>query len=123
MIYLKNKGDYEDNFAEMFRKLEPVSAAEIAASGVISQSLVLLWPFTIAYLRKRISKDQLKQAFVKRLGKSGIALASRMTWAIVLGPVFAWYLLARSLILMSRGVEQLDDKIRRVESRRPSAGD
>jgi len=31
------------------------------------------------------------------LGESGVALASRLSYAIVFGPLFAWYLLARGV--------------------------
>ena len=47
---------------------------------------------------------------VRVLGDSGKALASRIAWAMVLGPVFAWYLLARSVLLLTKGAENLSSK-------------
>ena len=85
-------------------KLEPL---DVAASGATAKALGMLWPFTMAYIRKKISKEQLEEAYVKVLGESGKTLVSRLAWAIVLGPVFAWYLLSRSVIFMVRGAESL----------------
>ena len=31
------------------------------------------------------------------MGDSGVKLVSRLSWAIVLGPMFAWWLLARGV--------------------------
>ena len=31
------------------------------------------------------------------MGDSGIKLVSRLSWAVVLGPMFAWWLLARGV--------------------------
>ena len=51
----------------------------------------------ISYLRGRISKKKLEKVFEHTMGKSGIALTSRLSYAIVFGPLFAWYLLARGV--------------------------
>tara|TARA_B100000315_G_scaffold249583_1_gene281005 strand:+ start:153 stop:326 length:174 start_codon:yes stop_codon:yes gene_type:complete len=47
---------------------------------------------------------------VKVLGDSGVALAARLTWGLIFGTVFAWYLLARSVILLTKGAEGLSSK-------------
>jgi hypothetical protein len=31
------------------------------------------------------------------MGDSGVKLVSRLSWAVVLGPMFAWWLLARGV--------------------------
>ena len=51
----------------------------------------------ISYLRGRISKNKLEKVFEHTMGKSGFALTSRLSYAIVFGPLFAWYLLARGV--------------------------
>jgi uncharacterized protein YqgC (DUF456 family) len=56
-----------------------------------------LWPFVIAFLRKRITKEQLEKAFKQVLGKSGVKLASNIAYAALFGPLFAWFLLAKGV--------------------------
>lgn len=74
----------------------------VAAGAVTGKAVGLLWPLTAAYLRDRITAEELRFAFERLLGDSGVTLASRMVYAAVLGPVFAWYLLARSVTLLGR---------------------
>ena len=38
----------------------------------------------MAYLRKRITQEQLNEAFEKVLGKAGVELASRLAWDLYL---------------------------------------
>ena len=59
--------------------------------------MAALWPFTVAYLRKRITYEQLEVVYMKILGDSGLKLVSRISYATILGPLFAWYLLARGV--------------------------
>ena len=96
-----------DNVDKLIENLESVSAVDEASGSAIAKGIAMLWPFVVAYMRKRITEEQLSNAFNKVLGKTGATLASRIAWAIILGPVFAWYLLARSVTLMVRGAENL----------------
>ncbi len=98
----------EDNFERLVDDLEPISAAKIATSGVISKTITSVYPFVIAYIRRKITQEQLKIALTKVLGDSGVSLASRLSFAIILGPVFAWYLLARSVLLMVKSAQRLN---------------
>ncbi len=59
--------------------------------------IAALWSFVIAYLRNRITREQLNNVFEKVLGDSGVKLASRLSYATIFGPLFAWYLLARGV--------------------------
>lgn len=86
------------NFEMLVGGLTPVSAAEVTSGGVAARATVRLWPFVVAYLRKRISQDQLEQAFKRVLGDSGVSFASRMAYSLAFDAVFAWYLLARGTI-------------------------
>jgi hypothetical protein len=87
----------ENNIDILLTKIKPVNEYQVVISGVIVGAVFALWPFVIAYLRGRISKNKLEKVFEHTLGKSGIALASRLSYAIVFGPLFAWYLLARGV--------------------------
>jgi hypothetical protein len=103
----------KENFKTLVQQLEPVDELEVVAGGVTAKTLGMLWPFVMAYIRKRITQDQMEEALVKVLGESGVSLASRLGYAIIFGPVFAWYLLARSVILITKGAESLssDNKV------------
>lgn len=81
----------QDNFEVLLNGLSRLDVA----SGVATASALSLWPFVIAYMRRCINQDQLERASVVLLGNAGKTLASRLAWAVALGPVFAWVLLAR----------------------------
>jgi hypothetical protein len=87
-----------ENFDRLMHGLEPVSAIHTAAGGVAARAIVRLWPFVVAYLRKRITQAQLEEAFKKVLGDSGVSLAARVSYSLAFDAVFAWYLLARGVI-------------------------
>ena len=65
--------------------------------GVTMGSAAALWPFVMAYLRKKIDKEQLEIVFKHVLGEAGVKLVSYMVFAFLFGPLFAWYLLARGV--------------------------
>jgi len=91
----------EENFEQLSEMLEPLQAAEVAAGGVTAGALAKLWPYVVAYMRGNIAKDQLTDVCMKVLPESGKALASRLIYAAALGPVFAWWLLARGVLIMT----------------------
>jgi hypothetical protein len=95
----------EENFEKLSGMLEKASVGEIVATGVSVKAIASLYPFMMAYLRKRISQEQLNEAFEKVLGKAGVELASRLAWGFIFGTVFAWYLLARGVIMIMQGAE------------------
>ncbi|RLI69393.1 hypothetical protein DRO91_07825 [Candidatus Heimdallarchaeota archaeon] len=97
----------EDNFERLAEELKPINAAGVAASGAITKTLSSLWPFVMAYFRKKITRDQLNEAMVKVLGEGGVSLTSRVSFALILGPVFAWYLLARSVLLLTKSAQKI----------------
>lgn len=104
----------QENFDAMLSRLDPAAALDATAGGVAVGSLASLWPFVAAYLRERISYDQLVEAFQHVLGESGVALASRVSYAVILGPVFAWYLLARGVMGISNAAQRRDSSPRRL---------
>jgi hypothetical protein len=87
----------EKNIDILLTKIKPVNEYQVVIGGIVVGTVVALWPFVIAYLRGRISKNKLEKVFEHTMGKSGIALTSRLSYAIVFGPLFAWYLLARGV--------------------------
>jgi hypothetical protein len=91
-----------ENFDYMLEQLRSIDVAVGAAGGVAAGATIGLWPFVVAFLRERISQEQLAQACVRVLGDSGVALAARISYALLLGPVFAWYLLARGVMALMR---------------------
>ncbi len=108
----------EDNFDQLLDAVAPPGIAEAAATGVAAKAVAILWPFTMAYLRGRITDEQLGKAFERVLGESGVALAARVSYAVILGPVFAWCLLARGVMALTQaaaaGAERGEGPVRRL---------
>ena len=87
----------EENVEKLLEMMVPVSQQEVVVGGVTLGTAAALWPFVIAYLRNRISRESLDLVFRHVLGEAGVSLASRLTYATIFGPIFAWYLLARGV--------------------------
>ena len=92
----------KENFATMVDELKSIDTVEVAVGGAAAKCVWQLWPFVVAYFRKRISYDNLETACLRVLGEMGKELASRIPYAIIFGPVFAWYLLARVVMGLTR---------------------
>jgi hypothetical protein len=107
----------EDNFDALLDAVSPVTGVLVAAGGVSAGAAARLWPFTAAYLRGRIRYEQLRKAFERILGESGVPLAARVSYGLVLGPVFAWYLLARGVIGLTNAAERKVGVVRRLAAR------
>ncbi|WP_121628890.1 hypothetical protein [Poseidonibacter antarcticus] len=87
----------EDKIDELINSIEQVDATHVVIGGVTVGTVAAIWPFTMAYFRRKISYEDYERAIVKIVGDSGVMLASRLAYAVVLGPIFAWYLLARGV--------------------------
>lgn len=87
----------EENVDKLINGIDRNSAGEVVFNGQIISATVILWPFTIALLRNRITREQYTDAVVATLGQNGRILASRMVAAVTFGPIYAWYLLAMSV--------------------------
>ncbi|MGV0005161.1 MAG: hypothetical protein ACNYPG_00760 [Candidatus Porifericomitaceae bacterium WSBS_2022_MAG_OTU9] len=85
------------NVQELISKIEPISATEVVFNGQAIGTIALLWPFTMAYLRKRITKEQYSDAAIATLGQGGQKLAAKVIAGSVLGPIYIWYLLGAGL--------------------------
>jgi hypothetical protein len=101
----------EENFDRLADLLEPIDVMSAATTGASARAFIQLWPFVIAHIRKKINKDQLTAAFKRVLPETGKALASRISYAVVFGPVFAWWLLARGVLLLTPSPELAEDKV------------
>ena len=91
-----------ENFEVLLERLDRLEVAIGAGTGRVMAAAAALWPFTVAYLRGRIDREQLTRAYVHVLGEEGERISSRVAWAAAFGPVFGWYLLARSVMLLCR---------------------
>lgn len=87
----------EENVEKLLQIMVPVSQQEVVVGGVTIGTAAALWPFVMAYLRGRISRESLDLVFKHVLGEAGVSLAARLTYATIFGPIFAWYLLARGV--------------------------
>lgn len=101
----------EENFDELLDRVAPPQVEQVAAAGVATKTVAILWPFVMAYLRHRISDEQLVQAFKRVMGEAGVALAARVSYAMILGPVFAWYLLARGVMGLTRAASENSQEV------------
>lgn len=75
-----------------------LEAAASVAEGTVFVRIALMWPTVAAYLRGKMTREQLARQLSEHLGDSGRMLAKRIVLAAALGPVYAWYLLARSVM-------------------------
>lgn len=107
----------ESNFEELLEKAAAPSVSGIAATGVAANAVAKLWPFLAAYLRGRISYQRLTEAFERVLGESGVSLAARVSYGVILGPLFAWYLLARGAISLTHAASAAADAPARQKRR------
>jgi hypothetical protein len=87
----------EERIDELINSIQQVDASHVIIGGVTVGTIAAIWPFTMAYIKNKISYESYEKALVKIIGDSGVMLASRLSYAVVLGPVFAWYLLARAV--------------------------
>ena len=64
-------------------------------------SVVSLWPFVVAYKRGNISRDKLQKACEIVFPKSGEELVYRITYITIFGPIYGWYVLARTAMSLT----------------------
>jgi hypothetical protein len=110
----------EDNFDRLLEQVSPATATGVAAGGVATSAVAKLWPFTIAYFRGRIRYEQLQHVFQRVLGESGVSLTARVSYGLLLGPVFAWYLLARGVLGLTAAAEGTERIVGRLATIGPS---
>jgi len=96
-----------EHLEELIESIKPINEYQVVIGGVTISIMTALWPFVMAYLRKNLSYEQLEIVFKHVMGDTGVMLVSRISYAVVFGPLFAWYLLARGvkgLVVMGEAV-------------------
>jgi hypothetical protein len=91
----------ESNFEELVDNLTPItrlSGVAAVSTGVAGVAFFSLWPFVVAYKRKIISKERLIDAFKKVFPKAGEELVYRILLMVICGPIYGWYVLAKTAI-------------------------
>ena len=94
----------ESNFEELVNNLTPfsrISGATASAVGVAMAAVVSLWPFVAAYKRGKISRDKLEIALIKVFPIAGKELAYRISLFAIFGPLYAWWILARTAMSLT----------------------
>ena len=94
----------ESNFEELVDNLTPItklSGVAAVSMGVAGAAIISLWPFVVAYKRGKISIEHLKQACEKVFPKAGEELVYRLTLMAVFGPIYGWYVLAKTAISLT----------------------
>jgi len=91
----------KENFNVLLDTVDRADALTVAGAGVGAYAFVTLWPFVVARIRNRIDAEQLETVCIKVLPETGKLLATRLSFALVFGPVYAWWLLARGVMLLS----------------------
>lgn len=91
----------QENFDELLNEIGPISAADAAgaAGGAGAAAMMAtLWPFIAAHIRGRITREQLTLAVQRLAPEGGKALARRVALAAAIGPLYAWWVLARGVM-------------------------
>lgn len=98
----------EENFDRLIDQIEPsrFDAFGGTIAGVSLAAAATLWPFVAAWMRGRITREQLEAASLKTLGSSGLRIIQRLAAAITFGPIYMWYALARGVISVSDAAHQ-----------------
>ncbi len=94
----------ELNFDELVNRLLPFKRSSVvssAATGMAMATVVALWPFVVAYMRKRITLEQLRIACEGVFPDIGRELAYRVTFSLILGPIYGWYVLATTAMSLT----------------------
>ena len=94
----------QNNINDLINSINAPSPTNVVLGDVTGDTIAAIWPFTVAYFRGKITSKTLKKVLVKILEQSGLKLASRLSYALISGPLFAWYLLARGVKLTISGL-------------------
>ena len=103
----------ESNFEELVNNLTPfsrISGISATTYGVAMASVVSIWPFVVAYKRGKISKDRLRKACKIVFPKSGEELVYRITYITIFGPIYGWYVLAKTAMSLTPKPKEEEDK-------------
>ena len=105
----------EEKMDELLEKIGSVDATHVVIGGVTVGLMAALWPFTVAYMRGDISYESFEKAITRILGENSVKFASRLAYTALLGPIFAWYLLARGVDALVVGAVENANSVHRVQ--------
>ncbi len=94
---------------ELKENIQPPDATSVVLGGVAIGTVATIWPFAMAYFRKKITYKEFENILKHLLPESGKMLASRISYALLFGPLFAWYLLARGVNKVVDSVDDLEE--------------
>ena len=84
-----------------FENLLQTYSDKYFALGGLKGGLVLLGttlsPFIYSYFKGNISKDQFVTALKKFIPEISVRTLNRVTMLVLIGPLYAWYLIARTV--------------------------
>jgi hypothetical protein len=91
----------QENFDELLDDVTPLTRLETAGSAVIgggASALAQIWPFFVAYARGSITGSQLSEVIKSMAPKTGARVARHVLLGAAVGPVYAWWILARAVM-------------------------
>ena len=94
----------EENFDIILAKTKSFSSIKVVTGATVTATALVLWPFVIAYMRNKITKEQLEESCKLIFPKIGKRLAIRISFAAVFGPIYVWVLLAKSVYSLGEEV-------------------
>lgn len=104
--------DLEQQVNEQMQALvgEKITLPEVTGVAAGAGALAL-YPLLIAYIKGAIPKEYLEEEFKRVLGDTGIRLSIYISCLTVLGPIFAWWLLAKGVFsIASAGGRESPEK-------------
>jgi len=105
----------KERLDELKNSIQPINATEIALNGVAIGTMATIWPFAMAYFRKKITYEEFENILNYLIPDSGVMLASRISYALLFGPLFAWYLLARGVGKVVVGMDEFKKESLHIE--------
>ncbi|WP_430936576.1 hypothetical protein [Rhodovulum sp. YNF3179] len=91
----------DENFEELLERVTPASSVDVVSAAGVGGGAALvsaIWPFLAAYIRGRIDGQRFRHAVETILPRSGSAFARRLLLAAAIGPLYAWWVLATSVM-------------------------
>jgi len=86
---------------ELIKHIQPIDSSKVIIGGMTVSTVALVWPLLMLYYSGKIPYSKFKEMMQKIFKKQSIKVISRLSYGLIFGPVFAWYLLARSIKVIS----------------------
>ena len=99
------------NNLNQFTKTQGVGSV---TTGVGIATAIAVWPYVAAYVRGKISKEKLEIALIKVFPEAGKELAYRIGFIAIFGPIYAWWILAKTAMSLTPSPKDNIGKIRYI---------